>query len=109
MGPLYLRVFGYTRDVSSTDSTLVLLSQVSHGPAVVVFFDLEKALELASPHSGLKALVRKGVNGKLLARLHNYLQYRRSRIKFRTLMSSFQELESETSQDGILNLLLSSC
>ncbi|XP_076042108.1 uncharacterized protein LOC143026006 [Oratosquilla oratoria] len=106
VGPLHPHIFGYTRGRSTADSILTLLNQVNHRPAIVVFLDLEKAFELASPHAILAALVRKGVMGRMLAWLRDYLQHRRARVKFQGLKSSFQRLENGTPQGGILSPLL---
>ncbi|XP_076052833.1 uncharacterized protein LOC143032247 [Oratosquilla oratoria] len=93
VGPLHPHIFGYTRGRSTVDSILTLLNQVNHRPAIVVSLDLEKAFELASPHAILAALARKGVMGRMLAWLRDYLQHRRARVKFQGLKSSFQRLE----------------
>ncbi|XP_076044815.1 uncharacterized protein LOC143027414 [Oratosquilla oratoria] len=106
VGPLRPHVFGYTRGRSTVDSILTLLNQVNHRPAIVVFLDLEKTFELASPHAILAALVRKGVMGRMLAWLRDYLQHRRAKVKFQGLKSSFQRLENGTPQGGILSPLL---
>ncbi|KAK8390570.1 hypothetical protein O3P69_010334 [Scylla paramamosain] len=106
VGPSQPHVFGYTRGVSTADSILALLTQIDHRPAVIVFIDLEKAFELISPHAILDALVRKGVRGRLLAWLRDYLQRRRARVRFQGLRSTFKELENGTPQGGILIPLL---
>ncbi|XP_076030419.1 uncharacterized protein LOC143018719 [Oratosquilla oratoria] len=106
VGPLHPHIFGYTRGRSTADSILTLLNQVNHRPAIVVFLDLEKAFEQASPHAILAALVRKGVMGRILAWLRDYLQHRRARVKFQGLKSSFQRLENGMPQSGILSPLL---
>ncbi|XP_063854131.1 uncharacterized protein LOC135096523 [Scylla paramamosain] len=106
VGPSHPHVFGYTRGVSTADSILALLTQIDHRPAVIVFIDLEKAFELASPHAILDALVRKGVRGRLLAWLRDYLQRRRARVRFQGLRSTFKVLENGTPQGGILSPLL---
>ncbi|XP_076041806.1 uncharacterized protein LOC143025691 [Oratosquilla oratoria] len=106
VGPLHPHIFGYTRGRSTADSILTLLNQVNHRPAIVVFLDLEKAFELASPHAILAALVRKGVMGRMLAWLRDYLQHRRAMVKFQGLKSSFQRLENGTPQGGILSPFL---
>ncbi|KAK8407615.1 hypothetical protein O3P69_002277 [Scylla paramamosain] len=106
VGPSHPHVFGYTRGVSTADSILTLLTQIDHRPTVIVFIDLEKAFELASPHAILDALVRKGVRGRLLAWLRDYLQCRHARVKFQGLRSTFKELENGTPQGGILSPLL---
>ena len=76
--PLHQHVFGFTRGVSTTDSIFALLAQANHRPTLVVFLDLEKAFELASHNAILTALVEKGVRGKLLAWLRDYLLHRRA-------------------------------
>ncbi|XP_076041976.1 uncharacterized protein LOC143025848 [Oratosquilla oratoria] len=106
VGPLHPHIFGYTRGRSTADIILTLLNQVNHRPAIVVFLDLEEAFELASPHAILAALVRKGVMGRMLAWLRDYLQHRRARVKFQGLKSSFQRLENGTPQGGILSPFL---
>ena len=106
VGPLHRHVFGYTRGVSTADSILALLAQANHQPTVIIFLDLEKAFELASPHAILTALVGKGVRGHLLAWLRDYLQHRRARVKFQGQRSSLRELENGTPQGGILSPLL---
>ena len=106
VGSLHPHVFGFTRGVSTADSIITLLTQANHRPTLVVFLDLEKAFELASPHAILAALVRKGVRGRLLAWLQDYLQHRRARVKFQGLKSSYKELENGTPQGGILSPLL---
>ena len=106
VGPLHPHVFGYTRGVSTADSLLTLLAQANHRPTVVIFLDLEKAFELANPRAVHAALVQKGVRGRLLAWLRDYLQHRRARVKFEGLRSSSQEFENGTPQGSILSPLL---
>ena len=76
-----------TRGVSTTDSVFPLLAQANRRPTLVVFLDLEKAFELASPHAVLTALIEKDVRGKLLAWLRDYLLHRRSRARDRASTS----------------------
>ena len=106
VGALHPHVFGFTRGVSTADSIITLLTQVNHRPTVAVFLDLEKAFELASPHTILAALARKGVRGRLLAWLQDYLHHRRARVRFQGHRSSFRQLENGTPQGGILSPFL---
>ncbi|XP_050706570.1 uncharacterized protein LOC126991941 [Eriocheir sinensis] len=88
MGIPHPNVFGFTKAVP---------------PTITVFLDLEKAFELASPHAILTALVRKGIRGRLLAWLQDYLQQRRARVKFQGFKSSFRGFDNGTPQGGILS------
>ncbi|KAK3886584.1 hypothetical protein Pcinc_009232 [Petrolisthes cinctipes] len=90
--PSHPHIFGYTRGVSTADSILALMTHINHRPTVAVFIDLEKAFELASPHAILDSLVKKGVRGRMLAWLRDFLQH--------------QEMENGTPQGSILSPLL---
>ena len=50
--------------------------------------------------------MRKGVRGRLLAWLQDYLQHRRTRVKFQDHKSSYKELENGTPQGSILSPFL---
>ncbi|KAG0712910.1 LINE-1 retrotransposable element ORF2 protein [Chionoecetes opilio] len=111
VGALHPHVFGFTRGVGTADSLLTLLTQANNCPTVTVFLDLEKAFELASPHAILATLARKGIRGRLLAWLEDYLQHRRARVKFQGLKSRYKELENGTPQGAssarfLFNLLM---
>ncbi|KAK3889215.1 hypothetical protein Pcinc_006786 [Petrolisthes cinctipes] len=106
IGPSHPHIFGYNRGVSTADSILALMTHINHRPTVAVFIDLEKAFELASPHAILDALVKKGVLGRMLAWLRDFLQHRRGRVRFQGHKSSFQEMENGTPQGSILSPLL---
>ena len=83
-----------TRGVSTTDSVFPLLAQANRRPTLVVFLDLDEAFELAnSLHAILIALVEKGVRGKLLAWVKDYLP-RRARVKFQGVRWIPYELEN---------------
>ncbi|XP_050724605.1 uncharacterized protein LOC127002567 [Eriocheir sinensis] len=103
LGPLHPHVFGFTRGVGTSDSIMALLSLVDNRPAVAVFLDLEKAFELGSAHAILAALVRKGIQGRLISWTEDYLQHRRARVRFQGLRSAHRELENGTPQGGILS------
>ncbi|KAK3889194.1 hypothetical protein Pcinc_006765 [Petrolisthes cinctipes] len=106
IGPSHPHIFGYNRGVSTADSILALMTHINHRPTVAVFIDLKKAFELASPHAILDALVKKGVLGRMLAWLRDFLQHRRGRVRFQGHKSSFQEMENGTPQGSILSPLL---
>ncbi|KAG0718417.1 putative RNA-directed DNA polymerase from transposon BS [Chionoecetes opilio] len=103
LGPFHPHVFGFTKGVGTSDSIMALMSLVDNRPAVAVFLDLEKAFELACAHAILAALVQKGIQGRLLAWIENYLQHRRARVRFQGHGSHYRELENGTPQGGILS------
>ena len=103
LGTLHEDIHAFTKGMSTAHSLATLLSIVSKTSAVVVFLDLEKAFELASPHAILETLVRKGVKGKLLAWIEDYLKDRTARVRFQGHLSEFYNLENGTPQGGVLS------
>lgn len=57
---------GFTRGMSTAYSIATLLSTISTVPCVVVFLDLEKAFEPASPPAIQETQIQKGIRGNLL-------------------------------------------
>ncbi|KAG0720443.1 RNA-directed DNA polymerase from mobile element jockey [Chionoecetes opilio] len=106
VGALHPHVFSLTRGVGPADSLLTLLTQANNCPIVTVFLDFEKAFELTSPHAIHATLARKGIRGRLLAWLEDYLQHRRARVKFQGHKSRYKELENGTPQGGTLSPFL---
>ena len=106
IGPLHPHLFGFTRGRSTIDSITNLLSLIDNSPAVVVFLDMEKAFELACADSILEALVKRGVKGRLLAWLSDYLRGRHARVKFQGQVANYHDFPNGTPQGGILSPLL---
>ena len=106
IGPLHPHLFGFVRGSSTGDCIMALHAAVDHRPAVVVFLDIEKAFELACPDAILEALVMKGVRGRLLAWLRDYLRGRKSRVRFQGVVSEYRTFENGTPQGGILSPFL---
>ncbi|XP_076065004.1 uncharacterized protein LOC143039038 [Oratosquilla oratoria] len=98
LGPQHPHGFGFSRGVGTSDSIMALLNHVNNRTAVAVFLDLERAFELACPLAILAALVNKGIQGRLLAWIENYLQGRRARVKFQGHTSSYRTYENGTPQ-----------
>ena len=103
LGPLHENIHGFTAGKGTTHSVATLLSHVGNEKSVVVFLDLEKAFELASPYAILETLEKKGVRGRLLAWIENYLQDRSARVRFQGHLSEYQNLENGTPQGGVLS------
>ena len=103
MGPPHEHLHGFTRGMSTAHSIATLLSTVSTTSAVVIFLDLEKAFELASPLAIQESLAQKGIRGKLLAWIGDYFRNRRARVKFQGHLSQHLPLENGTPQGGVLS------
>ena len=70
---------------------------------MVVFLDLEKAFELASPLAIQETLIRKGVKGRLLAWIADYFSDRSANVRFQGHFSQHMPLENGTPQGGVLS------
>ena len=106
MGPLHHHLFAFRRGTGTRDCISTLLATVLGRQAVAVFVDLEKAFELASAPAILSILARKGVQGRLLAWIGDYLQERRAAVRFQGHVSSTTIFQNGTPQGGILSPVL---
>ena len=103
LGHPHENLHGFTRGMSTSHSIATLLSTVSCVSSVVIFLDLEKAFEMASPLAILESLSRKGVRGRLLAWIEAYFQNRVARVRFQGHHSRYLPLENGTPQGGVLS------
>ena len=102
-GPPHEHLHGFTRGKSTAHSISTLLSTICTSPAVVVFLDLEKAFELASPLAIQETLIHKGVKGRLLAWIADYFKNRSANVRFQGHLSQHMPLENGTPQGGVLS------
>ena len=102
LGAPHQNISGFTEGRSTADSIASLLAKVNNQSAVVVFLDLEKAFELASPTAIADELAARGVKGRLFRWTYDYLSDRRARVSFQGHNSSLQLFENGTPQDGVL-------
>lgn len=70
---------------------------------MIVFLDLEKAFELASPLAIQETLIHKGVKGILLAWIADYFKNRSANVRFQGHLSQHMPLENGTPQGGVLS------
>ena len=103
LGPPPELLHGFTKGMSTTHSIANLLLTISTYSSVVIFLDLEKAFELASPLAIMESLITKGIRGKLLAWISDYFHNRTARVRFQGHLSPFQPLENGTPQGGVLS------
>ena len=106
VGPLHNQLFAFSKGIGTADNIAGLLSIVDDHPSVVVFLDLEKAFELVNPLTILEVLVLKGVQGKLIRWIRNYITDREIYVTFQGKESERYPLENGTPQGGILSPLL---
>ena len=106
MEPLHNQLFAFSKGTGTADNFAGLLSTVDDRPSVVVFLDLEKAFELVNPLTILEVLVQKGVQGRLIRWIRNYITDREIYVTFQDKESERYPLENGTPQGGILSPLL---
>ncbi len=101
---------GFSRGRSTHDCISTLLALITessnkrrkHKP-VAIFLDLEKAFELANRLAITELLIKKGVKGKLLSWISDYLDNRTARVRFQGTLSESQPFENGTPQGSVLS------
>ena len=106
LGPPHPHSFAFHRKCGTAENIATILSFTEKKSAIVVFLDLEKAFELASADAVLVSLVHKGVSGKLLRWLRDFLNQRVARTRFQGHFSARSTLENGTPQGSILSPVL---
>ncbi|XP_076047330.1 uncharacterized protein LOC143028853 [Oratosquilla oratoria] len=96
LGPPPENLNGFARGIGTAHCIATLLSHVERGHAVVVFFDLEKAFELANPDAILEDLATRETRGRLLQSIADCLSNRRARVRLQGAVSSYHPLENGT-------------
>ena len=103
LGPPHPCAFAYTRKTGATENIATILSLTEGKSAIIVFLDIEKAFELANAEAVLSSLAGKGVTGKLLSWLQDFLHHRVACTRFQGCMSETRTLENGTPQGSILS------
>ena len=103
VGEPHHNIYGFTNGRSTADSIASLLASINDRPAIVIFLDLEKAFELASPTAIAHALASKGVSGRLLQWTHDYLCDRSAKVRYQGHTSMSHVFENGTPQGGVLS------
>ena len=113
IGPLHDHVRAYLQGRSTTDCLMQLFISVSHQEQkrlkhkpIAVFLDLEKAFELANKLAITDKLIERGVKGKMLAWLSDYLTERSACVRFQGVSSETLTFENGTPQGAIVSPLL---
>ena len=116
---MHQNVFGYTKKRGTTDGNACLTQKIGETlfrnngiirgkskRCLVIFLDLEKAFELASPSIILYELAKLGVKGKLLRFIQDYLNDRKGYVSFEGFKSHLTDFENGVPQGGILSPFL---
>ena len=116
---MHKNVFGYSKKRGTTDGNACLTQKIGETlfrnngiikgkskKCLVIFLDLEKAFELASPSVILYELAKLGVKGKLLRFLQDYLNDRKGYVSFEGFKSHLTDFENGVPQGGILSPFL---
>ena len=107
LGSGHPNIFGFRPGVGTTDAIASLLTEVDttehDSPRYVVFIDLEKAFELANADAILHQLASKGITGKTLAWIEDFLTDRLARVRFLDNYSDYYHMENGTPQGSVLS------
>jgi ribonuclease HI/exonuclease III len=113
LGPLHDHVRAYLQGRSTNDCLMQLFISVSdqdkkrstHKP-IAIFLDLEKAFELSNKLAITDKLIERGVKGRMLAWLADYLTDRSACVRFQGVSSENLKFENGTPQGAIVSPLL---
>lgn len=106
VGELHPSLFAFQSRRSTTTCLMTLLGTLRSRSGLVVFLDLEKAFEMASPPGILNALAEKGVRGHLLQWVRGFLTGRRAQVRFQGHLSDSHSHTLGTPQGSCLSPLL---
>ena len=95
---------GFMKGRSSSDCFLKCLSDVK--VTCRAFVDLKGAFDRANKDVIMEELVLKGVRGKLLRWIRDYLYERKAKVVFQGVTSTEEVFEVGTPQDGVLSPML---
>ena len=85
---------------------MTLLHAFCTRTGLLVFLDLEKAFELADPLAMLEALVAKGIKGRLLRWVSDFLTARTAKVRFQGRLFTAHRHTLGTPQGSCINPLI---
>ena len=109
MTPFERNLYGYQKGVGTQDALATLMHQITRKPkekTYCIFLDIEKAFELVNKEVILEALVKKGIKGKILKIIDDFLTDRRARVVYQGSYSTYHNLENGTPQGSVLSATL---
>ena len=95
------------RNNRSTINNISFIHQKITGShqSAVIFFDFEKAFELANPII-LDILISYGIAGRTLSWIHSFLENRKAKVRIEGVDSSIEEFDLGTPQGSVLSPFL---
>lgn len=102
---LFDDLFGFVKGKSTTDCVIKCLSTSIINRRV--FVDLKDAFDKADQDVILEGMINKGIKGRLLSRIRDYLFGRRAKVYFQGLESEERNFEIGIPQGGVLSPVLS--
>lgn len=110
IGSPHRDVRGFTQGRSTQDCITYVLANLSEHynktqkyKPVAIFLDLEKAFELASRLAVTELLINKGVKGRMLSWLADYLHERSAKVRYQGILSQSLRFENGTPQGSVLS------
>ncbi len=100
------RIHGFKRGSGTTDAITDLITTVTTAgniPCLAVFLDLEKAFELANAWVITNELAARGINGKLMGWILDFLTGREARVALQGKHSDYLSLENGTPQGAVIS------
>ena len=85
MSPFKKQLYGYQKGVGTQDAIATVIHELTKtpkAPTFSIFLDIEKAFELVNKHVILEALIKKGITGKVLSIINDFLTNRKARVVF---------------------------
>ncbi|XP_047476050.1 uncharacterized protein LOC125029908 [Penaeus chinensis] len=102
----YTHSFAFHKEIGTTDNNATLRSLLDVPKTILVMLDLERAFKLADPTVITAILAEKGVKGKLLGWIQDYLTNRSASVSFQGHTSRSLTFEKSIPQGGILSPFL---
>ena len=106
IGNLHCNLFAYQKRKGTQEALASMQNAIGKRNTVVITIDLEKAFEMCDPTVILESLAIKGVKGKLLLWVKDFLSNRNAQTIYQGVLSSVRAFERGTPQGSSLSPLL---
>lgn len=100
---LHPNLLAFIRKRGTSDNIASLRSSIDKKMSYLILLDLEKTFELADPPTITTSLADKGIKGKLLGWIEDYLIERKASVHFQGHTSMQMHFQKDTPKGGILS------